>query len=42
MPEEVSKALQVLAQFCIEQDSCSDCPIKEMCGKQPSELIDLD
>lgn len=42
MPVEVSNALQVLADFCLNQDSCADCPMREMCGKQPSEFIDLD
>lgn len=41
MPENVSNALQVLADFCIEQENCSSCPMREICGKQPSEFIDL-
>lgn len=42
MPENVSNALQVLANFCLDQDSCADCPMRDKCGKQPSEFVDLD
>lgn len=41
MPDEVLNALQELADFCLEQNSCSTCPIKEFCGKLPSEYTDL-
>lgn len=41
MPENVQKALQELAEFCLEQEDCSNCPMKEFCGKLPSEFVDL-
>lgn len=37
MPESVLEALQELADYCLQQDSCSTCPMKEFCGKIPSE-----
>ncbi len=37
MPRKVRKALKVLAKYCLKQDSCSKCPMKDMCGKLPSE-----
>lgn len=41
MPTDVRKALITLALHCMEQDKCSDCPMREQCGKMPCEL-DLD
>lgn len=41
MPEEVLKALRELADYCLDQNSCSDCPMKDYCGKLPSEYPDL-
>lgn len=41
MPIDVRKALITLVMYCMEQDNCSNCPIKEQCGKMPCEL-DLD
>lgn len=38
MPVEVLKALETLAHFCLEQDSCKDCPMREACEKMPCEL----
>lgn len=37
MPDEVREALEVLARFCVEQDRCCECPMKEFCGKLPNE-----
>lgn len=42
MPENVSNALETLAKYCLEQDNCSECSMREFCGKQPSEYQDLD
>ena len=42
MPDNVSKALETLAQYCVEQNNCSACAMREMCGKQPSEFFDFD
>lgn len=42
MPEKVLEALQVLSIYCLEQDSCSTCPMRDYCGKLPSEYQDLD
>lgn len=41
MPYEVLEALRALAEFCLSQNSCSDCPMKDCCGKLPSEYVDL-
>lgn len=38
MPNEVREALLTLVMHCIEQDNCSNCPMREMCGKMPCEL----
>ena len=38
MPVEVLKALETLFNFCIDQDSCENCPMKEECEKMPCEL----
>ncbi len=38
MPLEVLKALLTLIRFCLEQDSCKNCPMREMCGKMPCEI----
>lgn len=42
MPENVLKALETLANYCLNQNDCSNCSMREMCGKQPSEFVDLD
>lgn len=38
MPVEVLKALETLFKFCVEQESCSICPMREECQKMPCEL----
>lgn len=38
MPIEVLKAIITLVRFCMNQNSCSNCPMQEMCGKMPCEL----
>ena len=30
MPVEVLEALKALARYCLEQDSCKKCPMREM------------
>ena len=37
MTLELVKALLVLARACMAQVSCDNCPLKEFCGKLPSE-----
>lgn len=37
MELDVVKALYVLAQFCTNQDSCKNCPLKSICTKMPCE-----
>ena len=36
MSTELTKALLLIAKFCITQGSCRECPLKEFCMKQPS------
>lgn len=38
MPECVLLALRVLAEFCMSQDNCATCKMREYCGKLPSEF----
>lgn len=37
MTLEVLKALAVILEFCMNQDSCKNCPMSQFCGKMPSE-----
>ena len=37
MTLEVFQALLLINRYCLEQDSCKTCPIKELCGKRPCE-----
>lgn len=37
MTLEVLKALAIILEFCLNQDSCKDCPMSQFCGKMPSE-----
>lgn len=39
MPVEVLKALLVLLRYCLEQDNCKTCPMRDYCGKMPCEFI---
>lgn len=36
MSTELVKALLLIAKFCITQDNCEECTMKEFCMKQPS------
>lgn len=36
MSVELTKALLLIAKFCVLQDDCTKCPLKEFCMKQPS------
>ena len=37
MTLEVTKALLLLAKICVSACGCECCPLKEFCGKIPSE-----
>lgn len=37
MPVEVLKALLTLMRYCLEQDKCKECPMREFCEKMPCE-----
>ena len=37
MSLELVKALLMLARVCASALSCDECPLKEFCGKIPSE-----
>lgn len=36
MSTELTKALLLIAKFCVLQDNCLECPLKEFCMKQPN------
>ena len=36
MTLEVLKALAVILEFCLNQDSCKNCPMAQFCQKMPS------
>lgn len=35
MTLEVLKALAVILEFCLNQDSCKNCPMSQFCQKMP-------
>lgn len=37
MTLEVLKALLVILEFCVKQNSCAACPLANFCGKMPCE-----
>lgn len=37
MTLDVLKALAIILEFCLEQDSCKDCHMRVFCGKMPCE-----
>jgi hypothetical protein len=37
MTLELLQAIQVVFETCLEQDSCSNCPFAQFCGKMPCE-----
>lgn len=37
MTLEVLKALAVILEFCLNQDSCKSCPMAQFCQKMPCE-----
>ena len=39
MTLEIIRALAVLRDFCLAQARCKDCPLREICTKQPSEWL---
>lgn len=38
MTLEVLKALAVILEFCLNQDSCKNCPMAQFCQKMPCEM----
>ena len=34
---EVVKAIITIVKLCAVQDSCAECPMRALCGKQPLE-----
>lgn len=34
---DVVKAIITIAKLCAVQDSCAECPMRALCGKQPLE-----
>lgn len=34
---DVVKAIITITKLCAVQDSCADCPMRALCGKQPLE-----
>lgn len=37
MTVEIMRALVMLADLCLEQNNCKDCPLRDVCGKMPCE-----
>ena len=37
MPIELVGALILIAKFCVSYENCATCPLKNFCGKMPSE-----
>ena len=37
MTLELLKALAIILEFCLLQDNCRDCPLKDYCQKMPCE-----
>ena len=37
MPIELVEALILIAKFCVSYENCAICPLKNFCGKMPSE-----
>lgn len=37
MTLEVLKALLVVAEFCIHQNNCNECALRDFCAKMPCE-----
>lgn len=38
MTLEVLKALAVILEFCMNQDSCKNCPMAQFCQKMPCHV----
>ena len=34
---DVMRAVLILYKFCLKQQNCKECPIRELCGKMPCE-----
>jgi hypothetical protein len=41
MTLEIMRALILLHNYCLEQNKCTECPLYEICMKQPSEWLEL-
>lgn len=37
MSIELVESLLLIAKFCVSQDNCKECPLRQFCGKIPSE-----
>ena len=37
MPIELVEALILIAKFCVSYENCAICPLKNFCGKMPSD-----
>lgn len=37
MSIELVEALLLIAKFCVTHEDCATCPMKQFCGKMPSE-----
>jgi hypothetical protein len=37
MTVELLKALELILEACLNQDSCKDCPLRTFCQKMPAE-----
>lgn len=37
MDKDLLKAVLVILRYCLEQKNCKTCPLKDICGKLPSE-----
>lgn len=37
MTLELLRALVTIAEFCLEQNNCNTCPMKDLCAKMPCE-----
>lgn len=37
MTPEVLRALAVIAEFCLAQNNCGNCPLRDKCSKMPCE-----
>lgn len=36
IPNELVRALLLIAKFCVQQSNCEACPLKDYCSDHPS------